>query len=165
MRHITDIYVKQHMEHRLITRQFLPIPVLQAWDFFSKPGNLSLITPPDMEFRILTVLNDDPIYEGMRIRYIVRPFGNIPLHWETEIGKTIALTEFTDKQLKGPYKKWEHRHVFTPLNNGTLMTDEVVYELPLGLLGRLAHLLFVKKRIEAIFRYREQTLIKLFPQI
>jgi ligand-binding SRPBCC domain-containing protein len=153
------------MEHRFITKQFLPLSVTQAWDFFSKPGNLSLITPPEMEFRILTTLGGDAIYEGMRIRYIVRPFGNIPLHWETEIGKTIPLAEFTDKQLKGPYKKWEHRHVFTPLNNGTLVTDEVVYQLPFGFLGGLAHRFFVKKRIEAIFRYREETLIKLFPHI
>ena len=34
--------------------QFLPISLDEAWDFFSKPGNLNEITPEDMQFEILT---------------------------------------------------------------------------------------------------------------
>ena len=150
------------MEYKFSTEQYLPVPVSQAWEFFSSPHNLARITPPDMEFRVLTKLNDDPIYEGMHIEYIVRPLGRIPLRWKTEIGRTVPLCEFTDKQLRGPYAKWEHRHLFRSMNKGTLMTDDVVYRLPLGIIGRIVHSLFVRKRIEAIFRYRRETLETLF---
>lgn len=32
--------------------QTLPIPLETAWEFFSDPRNLPLITPPDLGFRI-----------------------------------------------------------------------------------------------------------------
>ena len=43
------------------------------------------------------------------------------------------------------------------------MYDEVNYVLPMGILGTIAHKLFVRKRIEYIFEYRTEILNKLFP--
>ena len=42
------------------------------------------------------------------------------------------------------------------------MTDIVDYKLPLGLLGRFAHWLFVKNKVRSIFNYREQKLESIF---
>lgn len=153
------------MEYLFSCQQYLPIPVERAWEFFSSPRNLAKITPPEMEFKILTQLDDKPIYDGMNIEYIVRPIGRIPMRWKTEIIQTVPYKMFTDTQIKGPYTKWEHQHVFESQNNGTLMTDVVKYKLPLGWLGDLAHSLFVRKRIQEIFNYREKTLQTLFPHI
>ncbi len=142
--------------------QFLPIPIEQAWAFFSAAQNLSKITPPEMKFNVLTQLKDEEIYNRMLIDYTVRPLFGIPLHWQTEICKVERPTMFTDQQLKGPFKIWHHTHTFKSVSGGTLMSDVVDYELPLGLIGKLAHRILVKKRVENIFIFRKKILETLF---
>lgn len=144
------------------TEQFLPVDIGTAWDFFSSPQNLAVITPPELHFKMLTVPTHNGIYEGMIIDYTIRPFLGIMLRWTTEICQVRKPMMFTDKQLRGPYTCWEHTHTFIKQDNGVLMTDEIKYSLPFGILGRIAHLLTVRKQIENIFAYRKNVLNKLF---
>ena len=144
------------------TQQFLPIDIEKAWDFFSSAKNLALITPPELDFKILTKLDDEEIYAGMIIDYTVKPVLGIPLRWKTEICEVNRPAFFTDKQLKGPYAIWEHTHRYIQKENGILMEDEVKYKLPFGFLGNIAHSLFVKKKIEEIFSFRKTVLEKMF---
>ncbi|HEY5367975.1 MAG TPA: SRPBCC family protein [Hanamia sp.] len=142
--------------------QFLPIDISKAWDFFSDAKNLSVITPPEMDFKILTDLDNKAVYKGMLIDYTVKPMLGIPVHWQTEIFEVDKPVRFADRQLKGPYKIWEHTHTFLEKDNGVLMRDHVKYELPFGLIGRITHSIIVKKKIEQIFSYRKEVLKKLF---
>lgn len=144
------------------TEQFLPIDIGTAWDFFSSAKNLALITPPELDFKVLSQLDDREIYEGMLIDYKVRPLWGIRLHWRTEISKVDRRVSFTDRQLKGPYSLWVHTHIFIPQENGVLMKDEVKYKLPLGIIGRILHTLVVRKKVAAIFTYRRAVLKKMF---
>lgn len=144
------------------TEHLLPISIEQAWDFFSSVKNLSKITPPEMSFKILTDLGDQEVFEGMLIDYIVKPIMGIPLPWQTEIYKVNKPNFFSDRQLKGPYKIWEHTHSFIQMDNGVLIKDEVKYELPLGIIGDTAYFVFVKKKVESIFKFREQALNRIF---
>ncbi len=148
--------------HQFKTVQFLPIDNKKAWDFFSSPKNLSVITPPELDFQILTQLNDQAIFEGMKIDYTVKPLLGITIAWQTEICKVRNQEYFTDKQTKGPYKVWEHTHSFKVENNGVIMTDVVNYELPFGFLGKLAEWLLVRKKIKSIFNFRKTVLEKIF---
>ncbi len=148
----------------LYSEQELPISIDEAWNFFSSPRNLAKITPPDLGFVILSDLDERPIYSGMRIEYLVKPLLGIPLKWVTEIDKVNAPFVFTDKQLKGPYALWEHTHFFTEIAGGVRMRDEVKYSLPLGRLGILAHSLLVRRKLKAIFNFRERVLKQLFGQ-
>lgn len=153
--------------YHLHREQLLPVSLKDAWRFFSSPHNLAQITPPDMGFKVLTNLEDEEIFNGMTIDYIVRPLLRIPLHWQTEIVAVNAPNSFIDRQEKGPYALWEHTHTFEGRVNGTFMIDDVRYALPLGVIGQLAHGLVVRKKLEKIFDYREKRLKELFvePQI
>lgn len=149
--------------YTLHREQFLPVSKEIAWDFFSSPGNLSKITPPEMEFRILGAAEDaNSMKEGQEIEYLVRPLFNIPIRWKSLIKNVKKPEEFTDVQLKGPYSFWEHRHYFRETEGGVIMTDLVRYKLPASFLGRLMHKLFIRKRLEFIFNYRYKTLQNLF---
>ncbi len=150
------------MTHIFKSEQFLNIDIDEAWDFFSSAKNLALITPPELSFKIHTRLDGVEVYEGMIIDYTVKPLLGIPLKWRTEICKVEKPHLFMDKQLKGPYSVWEHTHKFIQKDNGVLMQDEVKYQLPLGFIGAIAHNLIVKKKIEKIFKFREETLNRLF---
>lgn len=144
------------------TEQFLPIGIEEAWRFFSSPKNLTTITPAELDFKIVTNLNDEEIFEGMKIDYIVKPLLKIPMHWQTEIIKVNRWENFTDRQVKGPYKIWEHTHIFKVVNNGVLMHDVINYQLPFGFIGNIAHMFVVKQKIENIFIYRKNILEKIF---
>jgi ligand-binding SRPBCC domain-containing protein len=117
-----------------------------------------------MSFVIKTNLDDREVYEGLLIDYTVKPILGIPLPWRTEIYRVEKPHLFADRQLRGPYKIWDHTHSFVQTDNGVLVKDNVNYELPLGFLGEIAHFIFVKKKIENIFKFREQALKQLFPK-
>lgn len=148
--------------HVLEREQWLPVRPSEAWSFFSSPRNLGLITPPEMRFVIHPPFNDEPVFAGQRIRYTVRPLFGIPLAWETLISRVEPERSFTDEQSKGPYSLWRHTHTFTAQGDGTLMHDKVEYALPLGPLGTLAHVMLVKRKVEAIFDYRKTALETIF---
>src|SRR5690606_6580720 len=70
--------------HRVSETQRLPIGLEEAWDFFSNPRNLAVITPPEMGFAIAHEL-PERMHPGLIIQYRVRPLFNIPVTWVTEI--------------------------------------------------------------------------------
>jgi len=128
--------------------------ILEVFDFFSRPENLAIITPPKMKFQILT---PSPIEmkEGALIDYTVRILG-FPIRWRTLITKYDPPNMFVDQQLKGPYSIWHHTHTFTKISdNETLIRDIVAYSIPFGLIGRIVHSLYIKKDLEKIFLYRK----------
>lgn len=152
------------MVHQLKREQQLYCDLETAWKFFSSANNLSEITPKDMNFIVRTKLEDDEIYEGMIIDYYVSPLLGVKMNWQTEITQVSFQNSFTDFQNKGPYKLWNHFHEFIPNEKGVLMKDTIDYELPMGLLGEIAHQLFVKKKLDHIFEYRNTVLEKMFNQ-
>jgi ligand-binding SRPBCC domain-containing protein len=115
-----------------------------------------------MEFKILSDLEGEGIYEGMLIDYRVKPMLGIPVRWQTEISDVKENYSFTDLQLTGPYKVWKHTHTFTVKEDGVLMTDVIQYELPLGWLGKIVEKIIVRDKIKSIFEYRKNILNKIF---
>jgi ligand-binding SRPBCC domain-containing protein len=148
---------------RLQSKQWLPISLDQAWDFFSSPKNLNEITPEDMVFEIKSDL-PEKMYPGMFIVYSIRPILNIPLNWVTEITHVEDKKFFVDEQRVGPYSIWHHEHHFEENNGGVLMTDILHYDVGKSFLGAIASKLFVDKKVQGIFEYREKKLEKLFPK-
>lgn len=150
------------MIHRLYKEQQINCDISTAWKFFSAANNLSVITPPEMKFTVISELENDEIFEGMIINYTVSPLLNIPMGWQTEITQVDQKKSFTDFQKKGPYKLWNHFHEFIENEDGVLIKDTVTYELPMGFLGEIAHKLFVKKKLESIFAFRQAVLEVMF---
>jgi len=141
--------------------QLLPINMDEAWKFFSSAKNLAVITPQELDFKILSTLDGKEIYEGMLIDYTVKPLFGIPVRWQTEIYKVNKPAAFTDRQLRGPYKVWEHTHRFFEKENGVLMEDEVKYQLPFGIIGEAVNSILVQKKIKEIFDFRREILMKI----
>ena len=148
--------------YQLKSTQFIPASLETCWDYFSSPNNLKEITPKNMGFIIKTDL-PGKMYEGMMIEYIVTPMLGIPLNWITEIKAVKEGVFFIDEQRKGPYKIWHHEHHFKAVDGGVEMTDIVSYEVPFGILGKLAHPLIVRPKLEQIFNYRTKKINEIFP--
>lgn len=157
----------------LSATQRLPIPISEAWDFLSSPGNLSKITPESMGFNITSGYNgvksgssiNSGMYPGMIIAYTVKPMLGIPVKWVTEITHVQEPFYFVDEQRFGPYKFWHHKHFLKEISGGVEMTDTVHYKIPFGPLGDLLNKIFIRKKLEFIFKYRYNKLEKLFGKI
>jgi ligand-binding SRPBCC domain-containing protein len=145
--------------HGFQREQFIARPLEEVFEFFAAAGNLERITPSWLRFKLL---GDEPIemQAGTLIEYRLRLHG-IPLRWVTEIRAWEAGRVFVDRQLRGPYRLWEHRHEFAAVDGGTVVRDRVRYALPFGLLGEIAHRLFVRRDIERIFAFRNSSVARL----
>jgi ligand-binding SRPBCC domain-containing protein len=147
-------------EYLLQRQQLLRAPLDAVFDFFSNAHNLEQITPGWLHFRVLTE-NPIEMKPGARIRYRLRIAG-VPVRWDTCITHWEPGESFVDRQERGPYRLWIHTHHFESTAEGVLMRDTVRYALPFGLLGRLAHALWVRGALAEIFDYRFERIAQLF---
>ena len=150
------------MKHQLYFEQFLNADIDTVWDFFSDARNLEKLTPPKMNMKVLSKLDRYQLFQGMEISYFVSPLFSIPVYWKTEIIKVDNKKEFIDIQSKGPFKLWKHTHQFIEKENGVLMIDSIVYELPFGKIGDIVNKPFVLKNLNELFEYRQSVCNNLF---
>lgn len=124
----------------------------ETFAFFSDAGNLERLTPPWLNFRILT---PRPIAMGVGtlIDYRIVLYG-VPIPWRTRIDIWEPGVRFVDRQLSGPYLWWHHEHRFDAVEGGTRVTDHVEY-LPRM---RWVSSGFVRRDVERIFAYRQEIL-------
>jgi ligand-binding SRPBCC domain-containing protein len=140
-------------------RQWVPCPLGPTFAFFAEPANLARITPPWLGFRILT---PPPLVmaAGLVIDYRVHVLG-WPARWRSLISEYDPPYGFVDVQLVGPYRRWHHVHRFREEGGGTVVEDRVRYEPPLGPLGAALNARVIRRRLEAIFAYRERRIAAL----
>lgn len=140
-------------EHILERTQVIDLPIGETFEFFADARNLERITPPELNFRIIT---PEPIEiaKGTLIDYKLK-FRGVPMTWKTLISEWDPPFSFTDEALKSPYSQWIHRHTFRELSDGkTEIRDQVRYRLPLEPIGDIAHW-YVKRELRYIFDYRQ----------
>jgi ligand-binding SRPBCC domain-containing protein len=147
----------------LMRQQWIACPQEQVFEFFSNARNLEAITPPWLKFRILSAA-PVPMAQRAQIEYQLS-WRFIRLRWKTLITHWSPPHFFVDLQQSGPYRYWEHTHAFRDENGGTRMFDTVRYELPLGILGRMAHSLKVRRDLERIFDYRAAKITEYFDRV
>lgn len=149
---------------RLMSVTLLPVPQEQAWQFFSNPLNLKLLTPEWLHLDILEPeLLPQEIYAGLIINYQVKPYRFLKNSWVTEITQLERGLSFVDEQRFGPYAFWHHRHAFQPSAGGIRMTDLVHYKVPGKWIGRFLFGRSVQIKLKDIFDYRFEKIRQLFP--
>ncbi len=142
------------MIHHLHRQQPLNCSLEEAWEFFSTPLNLNRLTPKSVGFKIIHCA-EGSMHQGQIIAYKVKVAPFIWLTWVTEITFVEDKKSFVDDQRIGPYKLWHHTHQFEETDDGVVMTDSVVYVMPFGIFGKIAHALFVKRQLQHIFDERK----------
>jgi ligand-binding SRPBCC domain-containing protein len=140
-----------HVKH-LRRETIVPLDLDATFAFFSDAGNLERLTPPWLNFRILTP-RPIAMREGTLIDYRIVLYG-VPIPWRTRIDIWEPGVRFVDRQLSGPYLWWHHEHRFEAVDGGTRVIDEVEY------LPRLRWFsgAFVRRDVERIFAYRQEVL-------
>ena len=118
--------------HEFRCELWLPRPLGEVFSFFADAGNLELLTPPQLNFHILTPRPLE-MRVGLLIDYRLRERG-IPLRWRSEITAWEPPHRFVDEERRGPYRLWQHEHLFEERDGGTVAIDRVRYAVPGGAL-------------------------------
>ena len=149
------------MTNRFLNRtQILAAQLDDVFDFFSNPHNLEKITPAFLNFNIQTSEQIE-VAEGTLIAYKLSLHG-FKLKWISRISAWNPPHYFVDEQVKGPYKKWVHEHIFEDSNGKTIVQDKVSYQVPGGILEPLIHRLFVEQDLVKIFDFRAKVLAEIW---
>jgi uncharacterized protein (TIGR01777 family) len=139
-------------EFALQVKQYIPKQIAEIWPFFSSETNLEKLTPTWLGFHVVGK-NSAEIEEGTKISYKLNVHG-IPLAWESQIIEWKSEQEFVDRQCKGPFKIWHHRHLFKKLAHGVQITDFIQFRLPFFPFSLPASE-FILKDLKKIFSYRK----------
>jgi ligand-binding SRPBCC domain-containing protein len=135
-------------------------PIEKVWHFYTDVKHLEIITPKEIELKIISTTNQN-IVQGQEIRVSGKIFEKIRIRmrWHSKI-TFLKAHEYIDEMLSGPFKKWRHLHTFYNIDGKqTEIIDEIEFELPYGILGKLfeGH---AYKQLQNIFEYRKIATVK-----
>lgn len=126
-------------------------PVADVAAFHSDTRALRQLTP----FPIFAQIHDyEPLGEGSNARFTLW-FGLLPVRWHA-VHNDVTLNGFTDTQVSGPLKSWQHTHRFVPVGaDKTIVEDTIIFEHDGGFRGLLSRLLFNKPGLLFLFSARK----------
>jgi ligand-binding SRPBCC domain-containing protein len=165
------------MRHNFVAEQWVPYPAELVFDFFANPQNLPPLLPRQQKARIeeakIVAPPPRPALQATRqLRSVVagagstitisfKPFRFSPVRvrWEATISEFVWNDHFCDEQVRGPFAFWKHCHRFRPeirdKTRGTLIIDDIAYEMKMGPVGALAHWAFVDGQMKRTFANRQ----------
>jgi ligand-binding SRPBCC domain-containing protein len=124
----------------------------RVFAFHEQPRALKLLTPPWEKSRVIRHAHISEV--GSRAIIETRLFSVVPVRWVARHTVYDPPRMFEDVQERGPFRRWRHRHIVSPHPQGATLRDEIDYEPPLGILGKLAAPFLVRPRLEKVFDYR-----------
>lgn len=126
----------------------------KVFAFHEQPDAFERLMPPWEEAKIIQKADISVI--GSRAVIEQKIFGLIPSRWVAEHTAYDPPRMFEDVQISGPFKSWRHRHIIEPHAEGAILRDEIEFEPPLGVLGRIAGPLFILPKLEKLFIFRHE---------
>jgi len=118
-------------------------PREKLFEFHLDPANLALLLAGWKGFELLS--HDGHIRPGSRVRVRQR------VGWLTH---TMTFEHFGERQVEGPFARFEHVHEFSPTAGGTAIVDRVEFELPWYLGGALAERCVAAPELRRFFKFR-----------
>ncbi|MEA3075374.1 MAG: hypothetical protein QOF60_282 [Actinomycetota bacterium] len=86
-------------------------------------------------------------------------------HFRVPFTMTSRITEldrprrFVDEQVRGPFRRFRHEHVFEEASDGrTKMIDRISFDAPVGAVGRLVEWAFLGRYIRGLILERNRYL-------
>jgi ligand-binding SRPBCC domain-containing protein len=126
----------------------------KVFAFHALPDAIERLIPPWENARIVQKADISQI--GSRAIIEQKIFGLIPSRWVAEHTKYEPPGMFEDVQISGPFASWRHQHIIESHEAGARLRDEIEYEPPFSIFGRVAAPLFIIPKLEKMFAYRHE---------
>lgn len=110
---------------------------------------------------LIEITKYSTISEGNELHFKIKfMFGLFKINWIAKIVDVIKGREFSDLQIKGPFKYWYHRHLFIETSNRDecLMKDQIDFLLPGGRIINFLLRIFVVRNLKTMFEKRHSAL-------
>jgi len=146
--------------YELHASQWLPRQPGPVFAFCSDCRHMNRVVPPWIRFDVLHA-HAGPMQPEDRYEYVIR-WRKARLRWRTRITDCQPPHRFVDVQELGPYRFFEHEHVFEPADGGTLTRDVIRYLPPGGLLSPLVNRWLVGPDLLKLFEHRHRRMAQLF---
>ncbi|MFK7749297.1 MAG: cell division protein [Kordia sp.] len=92
---------------------------------------------------------------GETVTWRAKHFG-VYLQHTSIISAMESPTYFVDEMAKGVFKSFHHEHMFKEKENGTEMIDNLSYEVPYGIFGKIFNYFILKSYLTTFLRERNQ---------
>jgi len=142
---------------QFVKESFMPATVEEVFAFHERPDAFELLQPPWDPVDILQAPTGLEVGTRVKLRSKVGPF------WVDIVAEHVVYEKnrrFEDVMVKGPFAKWHHKHLFFPHDGGCRLRDEIAYEPPLGVLGRIANPIAVRPRLQRMFDFRHEVTLR-----
>lgn len=126
----------------------------RVFAFHERADALELLLPPWESARVIQSAKISEV--GSRAIVETRILGPIVVQWIAEHTVYHPPYMFEDIQVKGPFRSWRHRHLIESRGDAVILRDEIDYEPPLGVVGRVFAPLLIDRRLRKLFDYRHQ---------
>ena len=137
---------------RFVKESRIAAPPGVVYTFHRSRGALERLTPPWERIRLVS--GGDSLRVGSRV-VLETYLGPIPLRWVAEHTENEPGRLFADRQVRGPFTRWYHRHLFMDDGSGgAILRDEVDYDPPLGWVGRQIFEGYLREKLTRLFDYR-----------
>ena len=121
--------------------------------FHEEPQAIARLTPPPPLMFIQVLRDDRESLTAGELEFRLW-FGPFPLHWLARHEPGPTATSFVDRMIEGPMAHWVHQHIFTEVDDGVEITDQVTLAHKPGLQGFLTRLIFDGLPLKLLFLYR-----------
>lgn len=139
---------------RYVKETFIRASAERVFSFHELPDAFERLIPPWENVKIVQKADISDI--GSRTIVEVRILGPFRSRWIAEHTAYDPPRMFEDVQIKGPFRRWRHRHVVEPRDGGAVLRDEVEYEPPLPIFGPLAAPIAITPKLEKLFAFRHE---------
>ena len=140
----------------LVFETTVAAPIEEAFRFHADPRSLTRLMEGRAGFLLLSPGTSVEPGSVTRVRVVLE--GVISLEMEFLHGPWDPPRMFSERQVRGPFRTFEHRHEFEARPGGTLIRDRIRVALPLLLGGGLATRLIVEPRLRREFAHRHEVL-------
>lgn len=90
---------------------------------------------------------------GETVTWRARHFG-IPFTMTSKVTESERPRRFVDEQVRGPFRRFHHEHLFERVDGSTTMTDRIRFDAPVGPVGRLVEWLLLGRYLHDLIAER-----------
>jgi ligand-binding SRPBCC domain-containing protein len=146
-----DLSQFRFMAHLQIS-QLISAPRLEVFDFLTDPNNLPLLLRPAVNVQVVSP--DVALKRGNEVHFMMSRFG-LSQSIRFRIEDILRGSRLSYRQSEGVFASWNHTIKFDEHGeSGTLVTDLVDYQVPMGLIGHLADDLILKRDMTRLLAQR-----------
>lgn len=132
-------------------------PVNRVWQLLESPDIFAKLIGP---WQPVTIISQDSVLavDGI-IKYRIN-LGLTQVDWSEQYIECQKPNSLTSIQIKGPMKFWRHDYQFMAVEDKTLITDSIDYQISDLWLVDISLETWVNSRLEDMFKYRHQVMEK-----